>query len=354
MSDERESEDGAKVEPADTPAQEAAEGGSDDEADTARPDDDPGVDAASDDEAAEEGAPSDNGEPHEDTPTGGRSLEDTNGGAAVADSGLASTLLAGPLVEADDPKRPYAYPLWARVLVSFFVLYHAAVLTVENLPAKGLSKGLMTWFNKKLQARDYFQATGNTQSWAMFAPNPHRSNIFMKVLVKDADGEIFDLKHDIYGKRTYPYLFYDRMGKVNRRIVDQKGYRRHYAAWVCREWERTHGGQAADEVIFVKMWTQVPHPDEVIKRWKQKNYDLRYLGYHPLELKLHEREADTFRCATTRQAQLPNYLRERYGLPLEDENYFRDQTIRTWYVEQEQQREAEERKARLQERRRDP
>ena len=61
----------------------------------------------------------------------------------------------------------------------------------------------------------------NTQSWAMFAPNPHRSNVFMKVMVKDEAGEIWDLKHDIYGKREYPYLWYDRMGKINRRLIDQ-------------------------------------------------------------------------------------------------------------------------------------
>jgi hypothetical protein len=185
----------------------------------------------------------------------------------------------------------------------------------------------------------------------MFAPNPHRSNIFMRVLVRDAAGEVYDLKHDIYGKRTYPYLFYDRMGKVNRRIVDQKGYRRHYAAWVCREWERTHGGEAADEVIFVKLWTKIPHPNEVIKRFKDKGWDLRYMGYHPLELKLNEREADTFRCSTNRQAQLPNYLRERYGLPLTDEDAFRGLNVRTWYQKQEQEARAAERKARAEARR---
>jgi hypothetical protein len=280
----------------------------------------------------------------EETPAGAEGPEHTQDGDPPSPS-LADTLLHGPLVEADNPARPYAYAAWLRVLMSAFVLYHAAVLTVENLPSGGLSKGLMTWFNKKLEARDYFQATGNSQSWAMFAPNPHRSNIFMKVMVKDAAGEIYDLKHDIYGKRTYPYMFYDRMGKVNRRIVDQQGYRRHYAAWVCREWERTHGGEAADEVIFVKMWTKVPHPDEVITRFKAKGWDPRYMGYNPMELKLTEREADTFACRTTRQAQLPNYLRERYGLPTVDDNQFRGLNIRTWWEQKEQQEKADARKA---------
>ncbi len=71
-------------------------------------------------------------------------------------------------------------------------------------------------------------ARARTRTW----PTPTAPNIFMKVMVRDEAGEIWDLKHDIYGKREYPYLWYDRMGKINRRLIDQKGYRRHYAAWV--------------------------------------------------------------------------------------------------------------------------
>ncbi|MCH9679850.1 MAG: hypothetical protein K0V04_00325, partial [Deltaproteobacteria bacterium] len=153
--------------------------------------------------------------------------------------GLAQTLLAAPIASDDRPGRRWAYSTWFQLVVSVFVLYHAAILLVHNLPSKGLVKGAQKIFNQEpklwppkefkfgLHANRYWRATGNTQSWAMFAPNPHRSNIFMKVMVKDDAGEVWDLKHDIYGKRTYPYLWYDRMGKINRRIVDQKGYRRH-------------------------------------------------------------------------------------------------------------------------------
>ena len=269
--------------------------------------------------------------------------------------GLAHGLLHAPIPEPERPRK-WAYATWAIVLVSVFVAYHATILLVHNLPNGGLSQGLHKWFNEPhevevfgkkwkptLAMRTYMTATGNTQSWAMFAPNPHRSNTFMKVLVKDKDGEVWDMAHDIYGRRRYPYLFYDRMGKINRRIIEQKGYRRHYAAWVCREWERTHGGEAAIEVQFVKMWTRVPPPEQLIK---EAGGNPLKMGYDPMELKLFQREEDAVRCRTTRHAQLPNALRERYGLPLlEDEaKVFRPVVQRTWWDKKETSERVKERK----------
>ena len=275
--------------------------------------------------------------------------------AEPEENGLAHGLLHAPEPEPERPRK-WAYANWAIVLVSLFVAYHATVLLVHNLPNKGLSKGLHKWFNEPhevemfgktwkptLAMRTYMTATGNTQSWAMFAPNPHRSNTFMKVMVKDQSGEVWDMAHDIYGRRRYPYLFYDRMGKINRRIIEQKGYRRHYAAWVCREWERTHGGEAPIEVQFVKMWTRVPPPEKLIK---EAGGNPLKMGYDPMELKLFQREEDAVRCRTTRHAQLPNTLRERYGLPLleNEDRVFRPVIHRTWWDKKETADRAKERK----------
>ena len=63
-----------------------------------------------------------------------------------------------------------------------------------------------------------------------FAPNPNRTNVFIRVLVEDEQGEIWDMKHDMYREDRYPYFFYARQGKINRRIDDKKGYQRDYAA----------------------------------------------------------------------------------------------------------------------------
>ncbi len=234
---------------------------------------------------------------------------------------LADDLLHTPRVDDDRPTQRWAYRSWVLVLMTLVVAYHGLVLLIHNLPGKGLSKNVHTFFNEKLQAATYMRATGNTQSWAMFAPNPHRSNMFMKVLLKDKDGEVWDLGHDIYGRREYPYLFYDRMGKINRRLIEEKGYRRHYAAWVCREWEITHEGESAEEVQFIKMWTQVPPPEKVYK----------FMGYDPMKLFLNQKEEDTIRCSTSYHGQVPDEIRARLGLPEAKSGRFRDVHVRTWW-----------------------
>lgn len=254
-----------------------------------------------------------------------------------ADS-LATGLLHAPEESREDPRLRWAYRgvwLWVG---SLFAAYFALVLLIHNLPSKGLTRPLHKTVNKYLQARNFFVTAGMTQSWGMFAPNPHRSNMFMRVLVKDQDGEVWDLKHDIYNRRRYPYLFYDRMGKINRRIISQEGYRRHYAAWVCRDWERKNG-VLPEEVTFVKTWTRIPKP-----RIKQK-WPPVVFAHDPAKLKLHQEEQDTFKCSITRHAQLPKFMRERLGMPVEEAARFHDFTIRTWAVKKKQAEKAERRKA---------
>lgn len=235
---------------------------------------------------------------------------------------------------AEDTRR-WAYPTWLMVVVSIFIAYHTAILLVWNTPNKHLGQKLHRVFNENLQMDLYMHAIGSQQSWAMFAPNPHQTNLFMKVLVVDEAGETWDLAHDVYKRRSYPYVFYDRMGKINRRLVEQKGYRRHYAAWVCREWERTHGGASAKEVRFVKLWTRIPPPHVVIRA---AGWNLGAMWFDPDRLPLNETEEETVVCRNTRNGQLPDALRERYGLP-PGKNRFLPMRMRTW-------RDVEEQKAR--------
>ncbi len=249
-----------------------------------------------------------------------------------APDALAAGLLHAPRTDDDKPGQRWAYRPWVLLLMTLAVAYHGFVLIMHNLPAKGLAKEVHKHVNDYLGGATYMRSTGNTQSWAMFAPNPHRSNMFMKVLVKDEAGEIWNLRHDIYGNREYPYLFYDRMGKINRRLIEEKGYRRHYAAWVCREWEREHGGEGPEEVQFVKMWTQVPPPEKVYK----------YMGYDPMKLYLNQREEESIRCSTSYHGQIPDEIRARLDLPENKPGRFRDVNVRTWWDNLEaEQRQAE-------------
>ncbi|MBL9107188.1 MAG: hypothetical protein JNL82_40210 [Myxococcales bacterium] len=234
---------------------------------------------------------------------------------------LTDKLLHAPVAETPvDPRRP-AYGVVGMVVVSLFILYHTIVLLQHTTPSGGLAQTFSRTLGEKLEAGGYMRATSNVQSWSMFAPNPHRSNMFLQVFVELTDGTVIDLEHDMYGRREYPYIFYDRMGKINRRLLEQERYQRHYAAWVCRDWALTHGGEMPDRVKYVKMWTKVPHPAKVIPT----------MGFDPMELKLTKEHLASVECSTTQHAQLPDEIRARYGLPPLPEKAFRDVVVQTWW-----------------------
>lgn len=233
---------------------------------------------------------------------------------------LADALLRGPVAE-DAADERWAYRGGARLLMSLFILYHLVALLQHTTPGSGLAERFNRRLAVALRSGAYLRATSSSQSWAMFAPNPHRSNMFTQVLVETADGREFDLRHDIYGQRAFPYFFYDRMGKVNRRLLERERYRAPYAAWVCREWARERGGEAPLRVRFNKLWTEVPHPSKAAAT----------MGFDPFELKLHKEALPGFDCATTEHAQLPDEVRARHGLPPLPPGAFRDIKHNTWH-----------------------
>ena len=239
------------------------------------------------------------------------------------------------------PRRRWAYPAWGIALVSLFIAYHTTVLLVWNTPSGGLGNRYHQTMLKALDGRGYFTATSNTQSWSMFAPNPNRTNVFIRVLVKDQEDEIWDLGHDIWEVDRFPYWFYDRMGKVNRRIDGKKGYQMSYGAWMCREWARNHGGELPKSVQFIKRWTRIPTPKQVIGHALKTGE----WGYDPWKMEAKQKEQETVVCRTTIHAQLPNHLRERYGLEPLDDDGFRPLRIRTWWDKAESERKRDEAKA---------
>lgn len=237
----------------------------------------------------------------------------------ASDDAQAEQLLRGPVAE-DEGER-YAYRGVARVLVSLFVLYHVVALLQHTTPSGGLAQRFNRRLGETLHIPGYMRATSSVQSWAMFAPNPHRSNMFLQVRVELADGQELDLLHDMYGRRDYPYFFYDRMGKINRRLLEQERYQKTYAAWVCREWALSHGGEAPVRVKYTKMWTKVPPPQKALST----------MGFDPFELRLYKENLPSHDCATTLHAQLPDEVRARHGLPPLPPGTFRDITQTTWH-----------------------
>jgi hypothetical protein len=256
-------------------------------------------------------------------------------------SALHESLLHAPSVSSDRRQDSrWAYPLWGVLLVSVFVLYTTTVLLVWNTPRKSLAKEFHTSFLEAVKGNEYFRGTRMTQSWEMFAPNPTTTNNFVHVYVRDRHGQDWDFEQDIWEENRYPYFWYDRRGKVNRRIDNKKEFQRQYGAWVCREWERTHDGEAAKSVSFVRRITKVPEAREVIANggWDQ--------WQAPSKLT----EQETVTCKVIPHGTLPNELRERYGLPLlEDEKQFMPVKIQTWWDKQEQERVRAERDAQREE-----
>jgi hypothetical protein len=215
------------------------------------------------------------------------------------------------------------------VVVSVFLLYHVSVLLVWNSPGVSLAKTFHDSFLAQVKAHEYFRGTNNTQGWDMFAPNPTRTNSFVHVFVTDHAGELWDFEQDIWEEDRYPYFFYDRRGKINRRIDGKKGFQRIYGAWVCREWERMNGGEAAVSVSFVRRWTTIPEANEVIARG----------GWNQWEAPYKQLEQETITCKTITHGQLPNELRGRYGLdPIDEDKHFRGIREKTWWNVRESER----------------
>jgi len=250
--------------------------------------------------------------------------EPREGETAGAESSLASTLLRSPLhgTETVDGGG-WAYGRFGVALVSLFIGYHALSLLLHVTPHGGLAKRAREVLGHGLKTGAYIRASANNQTWSMFAPNPHRSNVFVRVLAEDRAGEVWDLGHDMHGRRRYPYVFYDRMAKINRRLADRSAYLGPYAAWVCREWERTHGGEPARRVHLVKISTRVPPPQVVVPAPKKIRPSWTSVGHDPLRLQLKRKPLKVFECAMLPEGQLSPERRAQLGLPPAPEGHYR-------------------------------
>jgi hypothetical protein len=209
------------------------------------------------------------------------------------------------------------------LLISVFIGFHLLVLVVSAVPSSGASARLHDLLDRYAGMRAYISLAGTAGKWGMFAPDAPRVNVYMRVLVEDREGKAHDLAHDIYGKRQYPYLFFDRMGSINWLVSALEAYRPAYAAWVCRDWERTHAGQPARAASLVTFVTVNPPPQEAV----------RSNGYHPMLLDLRRVATHRFECASVPHGQLPDDLRARSGLPPRAPGTFREITTRTWWTD---------------------
>ncbi len=219
------------------------------------------------------------------------------------------------------PRAPWAYRPGGRMLVAFLVIYHITAIAFWELPEKD---SVSTFRIKGREAFSTWVMTTQTdQQWGMFAPNPPRHNVFMRIVLTDENGEQWDMRSDVYApeRMPIPWIWNDRMRKMNRRVIggeSGKGdwYQKWYARYLCREWARTHRGVMPQKVELFKLTYKMPAPEIVAKQgW-----------YVPAKL-LHdtgrEERQYTEKCANAIHGQLPNYIRERHGIPLLDDKGFK-------------------------------
>lgn len=210
-----------------------------------------------------------------------------------------------------DASAPWAYGPLGRFLANMLVIYHLVGVASWLLP----DKDSFAW-RRDVQAPFawWLRITQTTQGWGMFAPNPPRSNRFLKVLVTDGRGEVWDMKTDVYALENFglPTLGYTRQRKINRRITGAEGgsgawYQKWHARWYCRAWTLEHGGDVAESVELRSMTYPIPTPE-----WTRTHGP-----YDPVERREDlGRETLIHRadCRNDPDAQLPDRIRKRHGL----------------------------------------
>ena len=233
-------------------------------------------------------------------------------------SSLEQRLLHDPIPDDDEPGRRWSAPPRTLLVLSVFIAYHLLAVLAHSFPAPG-ARPFQAWLGRVAETDSYLGATGISSSWGVFAPDPPQRNVFTRVIVVDAKGQEWDLGHDILGRRAYPYLLYDRMAKINRQMLRQKQYLLPYAGWVCRAWERGHGGEGARAVRLLPIYSRIPAPEVAY----------RTMGYSPAGLDIVEARPEIFECATIPHGQLPPRLRARLGLPAQG-TVFREVARRGW------------------------
>ena len=207
---------------------------------------------------------------------------------------------------------PWAYGLFGRVIVNCLVIYQVVGVACWLLP----KKDSLSWRTQTHQSfKWWLRVTQTTQGWRMFAPNPPRSNLFLRVVVTDQNGDAWDMNTDIYApeNRPIPWIWYTRQRKINRRIAGSEGgkgswYQKWHARYYCRKWALEHDGELPRKVELVKITYRIPTPEEVARKGP-------YDPVERLEKMGKQTSAYTANCRTEVGAQPPNVLRARRGLP---------------------------------------
>ncbi|NVB37774.1 hypothetical protein G6O69_08010 [Pseudenhygromyxa sp. WMMC2535] len=215
----------------------------------------------------------------------------------------------------------WAYAPLGRTLLTVFLIYHMAAVIYTQIPEKD------SWstFRKPMSSvvGDYLRTTQTTQGWGMFAPNPPRRNVFLRVMVVDTDDEIYDLNTDVYAcfapgatedicDAIYPlpWIWYTRQRKMNRRIAGSEGgngswYQKWHARYVCRRWELDRG-HLPKRVELYRVTYPIRSPEKAFGNPYDPKEQYNRFGSH--------KKIYTTECAKSPLGQMSNEVRARHGL----------------------------------------
>lgn len=198
-----------------------------------------------------------------------------------------------------------AYGTLGRTIALLLALWHGVAIVSVLFPGypvfntyRGKMRTFFSW---------WVRSTATTQSWRMFAPNPPRANSFMKSVVIDQEGTRWDLQNNSIKNRPNPWIWNDRMRKMQRRMVGKgKWYLKHWAAFHCREW-MLRTGEMPVRVEVEKLWYRMPKPEQVTTQ----GY------YNPYTRPLRNKHVQNNRC---KESDLPLRIKQRRGLEITQEN----------------------------------
>jgi hypothetical protein len=221
--------------------------------------------------------------------------------------------------EGNQTTLPWAYGPVGRFLAGTLIVWQLTAVAVWLLPAKDSLHAF------RIPARRLFghwlETTQTDQTWGMFAPNPPTANVFLKTLVTDARGNVWDMRTDVYApeRKPIPLIWYDRVRKMNRRVIAGEGsgdtYMKWYARYHCRSWQLRHG-ELPRKAQLVKVWYSIPSPDAIRKHGWTSSEEL-------LATEGHEKVEYTVKCAKTTLGQTPPWILERNGLSVPSDYDFR-------------------------------
>jgi hypothetical protein len=192
---------------------------------------------------------------------------------------------------------PWAYGPAGRLAAGGVFTYHLIALLLWQMPRW---PALPYRDSVRALVAPWMDVTSTRQLWAMFAPNPPRSNTTLRTRVIDAEGVEHDLRSELAYHRVRPTLLHDRWRKIDGNVSGQRPELvPWHARWVCREWELEHGA-AAREVVLERVSAAIdPLAPGPVDFWKRAKVE-------PIT---------RVQCASEPFAQVDDEVRARYGLP---------------------------------------